>query len=111
MRIWNGASTDRIHLSETNVKSVNGECVRKLNVRNEKLNERNSGSYGVVRTTLDAKKIYGVIKCDAACFQGYIESVNKNVICVRVEKGMIEECVGTIDSQRDSDYNLWWHWQ
>ena len=63
MRTLNGGSVNRKDLNETDGENANGNRVRRLNGRNEKDLEIESGSCGVMRT-VETKQIQWADECD-----------------------------------------------
>jgi len=95
MMTLNGGSIDRMDLSKSGDKIVNGRRARRLKGRNEKDFEIESGSWGVIRA-IEKKQINWAFECDIRRERGCIESVNKNMNRVREEKDVNEKFVGTV---------------
>ena len=75
MRTLNGESVNRTNLSETDGEIVNGKRVRRLNDRNEKDYEIESGSCGYDVRKYKTKKVPWVNDCDDENVRGCIESM------------------------------------
>ena len=76
MRTLNGVNGK--DLNEIDGESANGNCVRRLNGRNEEYLEIDSGSYEVMRM-VEMKQIQLAEECDNWRDRGCMENVNEKV--------------------------------